>query len=538
MAHLTPHAFHFTSTIPGNLEHLTRGCSDFFTSRPPPQWLAEEYMAVDTTFDTFLDTLEHLGKAKTCIATFCYKLHQYYRSTHGQSQLRLLKENGLKKLSKEMAKSSTHRTVYDEIHNDNDNQDPLASTSLATPVTPSEISAADGAERDAVPSESTALKSRGKGKDTKPGAAAEIDTAPSESTSLGGRGKSKSTKPEAAAKADTTGSGSSTQPKSSRVAITKPVTEKSRRSFGERFQGLGQKWVLSSGTVVENVIFNWGNADQDTYSPLHSFMVDLNDPDHKKLFTDEDWSEIISDLPSQALYSKETQKYMEIFEDVKTLPDLSEALRQRPMDTESRIVHCCLQNWHDMYSMTPSPFSAIDSFGEAWWMQSAWGACAKLANGVDHSFILPGEKSNIDTANRINTASQPSERKRVGAKADLLWRTLIAPAKDWGAAEAAGEWDAIGQKYRYESTHKLPRQLHDMLAGRTHELGNTDLLRQEFVTGLIIGGPVVQRLMLCWGTKGENVTRLLRIEERRIMPSIDLLAESLWGIHELLLFRV
>lgn len=122
MAHLTPPALHYADPTPENLDHWTRGCSGFFTSKPPSQWLAEEYAAVDTTFDTFLETLERLGRTKTCIAAFCTKLHQYYKGTYGQSQLRLLKENALKKLSKETAKSSTHRTVYDDILNDNDNQ--------------------------------------------------------------------------------------------------------------------------------------------------------------------------------------------------------------------------------------------------------------------------------------------------------------------------------------------------------------------------------------------------------------------------------
>lgn len=56
---------------------------------------------------------------KSCIAVLCYKLLQYYLSRGGQEQLELLKQQTSTFLSKEIAKSSTHQAVYNEIHSDN-----------------------------------------------------------------------------------------------------------------------------------------------------------------------------------------------------------------------------------------------------------------------------------------------------------------------------------------------------------------------------------------------------------------------------------
>ncbi|KAF9425064.1 hypothetical protein BGZ76_003436, partial [Entomortierella beljakovae] len=318
----------------------------------------------------------------------------------------------------------------------------------------------------------------------------------------------------------------------------KPFTAKGRRSFGERFEMLGEKWVLQSGTVVEDVIYRSGIDSCKTYCSPHSFMLDLNDPQTAKLFSEDDWDEIVSDLPSQAVYSEEAYSYMDKFSNIDSIVDLEKALNDRPTDPDSLIIYGCLDQWLDLFKTAdPSPFSIINSLGEAWWLQNAWGATRKLAKGVPYVFILPGEKACIDSMERRNGNITAADVKQVGPKADLIWRSMIAPEHDWGAAEAATNWDPSSLKYRYESTHKLPRELHDILVGRTHELGMAESLRSEYVSGLIFGGPVIQRFLLCWGTKGNNITRLVKMDERRICSSISSLSESLWGAHELLLFK-
>ncbi|KAG9062575.1 hypothetical protein KI688_005490 [Linnemannia hyalina] len=243
--------------------------------------------------------------------------------------------------------------------------------------------------------------------------------------------------------------------------------------------------------LLENDIKRWvtsGFFDRGPYA-LHSFMLDLDDPSVEKLFSEDDWKEILEDLPSQTPYSEAADHYMDSFHDVKNIKDLEKALKRRPTDAESVIIYHCLDQWLDLYkAVDPSPFSIVNTLGEAWWINNAWGACLKVANGLPHAFILPGEKTGHDSAERKNKTITSVDRRRIGCKADLIWRTISAPERDWAIAEAAPDWDPIGKKYRYEGTFKLPRQLHDILSARSFELGEKDHLRGEFVTGLIIGG--------------------------------------------------
>ncbi|KAF9190903.1 hypothetical protein BGZ51_008052 [Haplosporangium sp. Z 767] len=320
--------------------------------------------------------------------------------------------------------------------------------------------------------------------------------------------------------------------------IARSFTDKARLSFGDRFTNLGEKWTLKSGTVVEHVLYEAGSSlDVETYSPTHSFMLDLDDPSVEKLFSPQDWQEITSDLPTQAFYSDLAYNYLDSFSEIKSREELETSLERRPTDQESQLIFHCLNQWVELFKTDPSPFRVVSALGEAWWLNNVWGLCARAASGVPHSFILPGEKTGVESAERRNQNLAPMERRRIGYKTDLIWRTLDSPEQDWAVAEAAHDWDPTSNKYKFEGAFKLPRHMHDILCARTAEVGGPDWLRNEFVSGLIIGGPVVQRVLLCWGTKGNNITRLLRQQERRLHSDVSYLNSSLDAVHEVLLFR-
>ncbi len=52
-----------------------------------------------------------------------------------------------------------------------------------------------------------------------------------------------------------------------------------------------QKWILSSGTCVENVIFEYCK-NLSAESLMHSWIIDLDDQEVESLFTVEEWKEI------------------------------------------------------------------------------------------------------------------------------------------------------------------------------------------------------------------------------------------------------
>ncbi|KAF9929118.1 hypothetical protein FBU30_001847 [Linnemannia zychae] len=285
-------------------------------------------------------------------------------------------------------------------------------------------------------------------------------------------------------------------------SITK-FADSARRSLQRRHSSLGPKWVLKSGTVVEDVLFEAGQK-LTVHHPIRSFMIDMQDPYTKGLFDGEDWADIKNNLPSAVPYASATSTYMDTFDAVKTVDDLRMRLRHRPDGVELELVYMCLQNWLNLYEMTsPSPFAIESSLSESWWMSQAWGICSQLTKGVPGCFMLTGDMTGVDSSMRrnhkerlINTAPHVS-RKRMGVRADLIWRSVLAPEKDWAIGEAARTWDDLGQKYIHEGTFKLPRQLHDVLVARSMEVGGPEKMRDVLVSGLVIGGIVdVEPLVL------------------------------------------
>ncbi|KAG9061325.1 hypothetical protein KI688_007303 [Linnemannia hyalina] len=227
--------------------------------------------------------------------------------------------------------------------------------------------------------------------------------------------------PSATLSSRTTSSTSPTAPAlSSSQKCRKSFTKKNRRSLEGRYQALGEKWILASGTIVEDVLYTAG-SDEDCAS--FSFMLDLDDAKTKVLFSEEDWEEIISDLPPYEHYGKGAGEYLDKCMEVASREDMRKILEKRQDDPECKIIYYCMDQWNQ----------------------------------------------DIGTV----------DRKKIGVKADFLWRTISSPGIDWSVGESATVWDPASMKYRNEGVFKLPRQLHDILVARTSEAGGVDSLRKD-----------------------------------------------------------
>ncbi|KAF9152067.1 hypothetical protein BGX20_005243, partial [Mortierella sp. AD010] len=97
-----------------------------------------------------------------------------------------------------------------------------------------------------------------------------------------------------------------------------------------------RKWVLASGTVVEDILYAAG-SDKDCASV--SFMLDLDDARTKALFTEEDWKEIISDLPRYENYGEEASRYLDMCMEVTNIEDMKKILEKRQYDPECKILY-------------------------------------------------------------------------------------------------------------------------------------------------------------------------------------------------------
>lgn len=71
-------------------------------------------------------------------------------------------------------------------------------------------------------------------------------------------------------------------------------------------------------------------------SPMHSFMLDLDDAKTKALLSGEDWKEIISDLPSYEHYGKGAGEYLDKCMEVASREDMRKILESDRMTPNAR----------------------------------------------------------------------------------------------------------------------------------------------------------------------------------------------------------
>lgn len=86
-----------------------------------------------------------------------------------------------------------------------------------------------------------------------------------------------------------------------------------------------KKWVLSSGTCVEDVLFHGGKA-LSSESLIHSWTIDLSDWETKELFSEEDWCEIKKMVFKQPLVDENFARSLSRFRNVLTTTDLRKVL--------------------------------------------------------------------------------------------------------------------------------------------------------------------------------------------------------------------
>ncbi|KAK3821682.1 MAG: hypothetical protein J3Q66DRAFT_386469 [Benniella sp.] len=122
-----------------------------------------------------------------------------------------------------------------------------------------------------------------------------------------------------------------------------------------------------------------------------------------------------------------------------------------------------------IYEEDPSSFTLEGDPPEVYWQGHAWGVCENLAKGVKGSKILPGDITRIDSSYRRNAKEQvvdtvpQQSRKRMGVSADLFWRDVISPQKNWMVAASAKEWYEHGRNTATKDPsfyHELVKTLH------------------------------------------------------------------------------
>ncbi|CAB5359622.1 unnamed protein product [Rhizophagus irregularis] len=212
-------------------------------------------------------------------------------------------------------------------------------------------------------------------------------------------------------------------------------TFQDRELFTQRFQSMKsyKKWKLSTGTYVEDVLYNLGKKCR-YHNLVHSFIIDLGDKFVQSGFTSDEINEIC---------------------ETKSITTVSD--------------------WVRLLEMEPNPLTSTQDLPE--------------------NLYLKGEKAGLATKDRKNrgrTLSNigPMQRKSIGKKGDGYVRSFGSRSIDWAASEAGSKWEGEqGTKTIKECSLSLPKVLKDIFISLARKVDfDEDKMRKINIPGFIHAG--------------------------------------------------
>ncbi|KAI9006744.1 hypothetical protein CLU79DRAFT_712321, partial [Phycomyces nitens] len=239
-----------------------------------------------------------------------------------------------------------------------------------------------------------------------------------------------------------------------------------------------KKWTLSTGTVVENQLYEFGKLQIGDH-PSQSLIFDANDSElyiKHGTFTSDEIEEIMDNCNNIPLQLPDNFKhYLNKF-NCKSTVDIRKALNQKEswednyhqdkhfdLDWIKQSIHTLLQEYE------------LDSFAndhsENWFNIHVWCIIDRCFGNLKGIEIIRGEATSVASAVRKNTKRTledvyNSVRKNMGRRFDFLLREnhpKSTNSLEYGAAEVAKRYDLNSNKMIIERNSKLPRVLKDML---------------------------------------------------------------------------
>ncbi|RIA93479.1 hypothetical protein C1645_819336 [Glomus cerebriforme] len=256
-----------------------------------------------------------------------------------------------------------------------------------------------------------------------------------------------------------------------------------KNEFVQAFEKIPESSKLKlkcSGKVVENVLFDY-IMDNDYEHIAHSYIIDCDDQNIKKLFNDEEWMELTKDhlgIPQVPLdIASEIAKYGN-----KNLKQLREAVMKSYLpsnvsydnDQHSDLewIQMAIRTIIHLYENDDSPLQR--NHYEYWYTIAFFGTCidilfrdSKLGTDVKRS-----EAPSYASSNRKNR-NKRTKRKLSGRKIDGIIY-LIEELHEIGVIEGARSYAGIHDKKYLSEYFKLPKSLRDMLADLIRALNYDD----------------------------------------------------------------
>ncbi|KAF9352187.1 hypothetical protein BGX34_000133 [Mortierella sp. NVP85] len=161
-----------------------------------------------------------------------------------------------------------------------------------------------------------------------------------------------------------------------------------------------------------------------------------------------------------------------------------------------------------IYCQRPEPLKMGQS--EAFWRYDVFGLTNSILRDVPDLAVVHGEITSEDTAQRRNISRAiPTEgtleRKKQGYRCDGLIQVQGHKPQNIGVLEAGKIHDNTGSKFLMDS-HKIVRELHDMLRNRLGDLHVQTRARDLTLVGYVVSGPTLMTLFA--SCPGGYITRI------------------------------
>ncbi|GBC08304.1 hypothetical protein RclHR1_08000001 [Rhizophagus clarus] len=262
-------------------------------------------------------------------------------------------------------------------------------------------------------------------------------------------------------------------------AETALMTSKNLMKVYEKFQD-SRKWVLSTGKVVEDVLYNFASKCSYEHAS-HSFIIDPTDQSYIKegIFTEEELNEIKThkkrDLPE---IPEDLLGYLMTFAK-STLHDLRRAIDQPIKFIQGEFNP---EKHHDYDWIRYAMYTILQEYEigslrkdhhERWYNMHLWCSIVdRCFSYVDDMETIRDESCSIASGIRKNTNRTTSgvnkmERQKIGRKGDFILRT--SSNLEFSGAEAGRTFKDKGTKWLVESGLKLPKLLKDMIVQLANE---------------------------------------------------------------------
>ncbi|KAG1049129.1 hypothetical protein G6F43_008526 [Rhizopus delemar] len=245
----------------------------------------------------------------------------------------------------------------------------------------------------------------------------------------------------------------------SSVSLTPDFINKFRTTYASLVDQ--KKWILKTGKVVEDEIFQFGLQCQYEHH-AHSFIIAPDNPVWKSRFTADELKEIRSKNPHPLPPCSDTLlNYLNIFTDLKTVDELIKQTRKRHFDFDSEFdLDWAQQSMQSTLRLFKSHYILLTDQSEADIIRRIWYFVDTAFDNVNID-VRTGEKESRASSSRRNQGRENRERKKHGHKTDFLFKFNQG---ELGCAEVGKEDSGdAGTKEMKELELKCPKMMKDQL---------------------------------------------------------------------------